>query len=346
MKTVDIKAEGRKITIIDYLKGYSILTIVIMHLFLLIKDVPSFIMKPLMIGGSGVHVFFFCSGVGLYYSYLHHETGFCEFFKRRFFKIYFPYIVIVFLTFLVPWSYSGSDRVLALLSHVFLFKMFIPAYDETFGAQFWFISTIFQFYFVFIPMCRLKKRITDSKVFVSAFFLVSLAWWIFCYVFRVYDIRVFKSFFLQYIWEFALGFVVAEKIFNGKEYKLPIGTLFFTAFIGLLLQASMSVLGDSISVFNDIPAFLGYISLALLLSCVKPVRWIVQKVSYYSYELFLVHILVYTVIMHFVKAYPFLIRFCTAVICFCLSFVVAYYYKKICSFVGKKWESKAICNLR
>ena len=52
--------------------------------------------------------------------------------------------------------------------------MFIPKYEESFGIQFWFISTIIQFYLLFIPMCKLKEKIGAIvsliiPLFVSAF---------------------------------------------------------------------------------------------------------------------------------------------------------------------------------
>ncbi len=342
MSIVEIRKEGKKIPIVNYLKGYSIITIAIMHLFFLMGNIPSFILKAVMIGGSGVHVFFFCSGLGLYYSYLYCESGYFEFLRKRFFKLYLPYITVVIITFLIQGKYYGNEKYIILLSHVFLFKMFIPAYDETFGAQLWFISTIIQFYFVFIPMCVLKKRLKDSRLFIAIFLILSILWWTFCYILGLAQIRVFNSFFLQYIWEFSLGFVIAENIFNGKEYKLPVQNLVITTILGLGLQVLMTLQNGNLKIYNDVPAFIGYISLALLLSKCKIIYEIAQKVSFYSYELFLVHVLIYSIIFHLVRSSGYVIRFSCGAFAFCLSLIVGYYYKKLYVFVSNKVGSKVL----
>ena len=205
----------KRVAAVDFLKGFSIFTIVLMHTMHRMSALPAKIYKLSMVGGTGVHVFFLCSGMGLYLSYLNKRTGYMEFLKKRFVKIYVPYILVVLVSFCLPWMYEGDDRVMALLSHVFLFKMFVPRYESSFGTQFWFMSTLIQFYLVFIPMCILKEKINDNRKFFGIFMFVSVIWWIVCYALGVSDERVWSSFFLQYIWEFALGMVLAEMLRNG-----------------------------------------------------------------------------------------------------------------------------------
>ena len=141
---LEIASGGKRIMLVDYLKGFSIFTIALMHLMSYMPSIPSPIITLSAIGGTGVHVFFLCSGIGLYTSYLHHKTGFAAFLKKRFFKIYAPYILVVIVSFMLPWMYTGDDKCAALLSHIFLFKMFIPQFEESFGTHVWFVSTIFQ----------------------------------------------------------------------------------------------------------------------------------------------------------------------------------------------------------
>ena len=110
-------------------------------------------------------MFLFCSGFGLYYSYLNRKQSFGEFIKRRFTKIYIPYIVVVLISAAIPFMYYGKDRGIAVLSHIFLFKMFMPQYEESFGTQFWYISTVIQFYLIFIPLCKIKDKFSSNKAF-------------------------------------------------------------------------------------------------------------------------------------------------------------------------------------
>ena len=141
-------ANQNRYEIIDFANGFSILTIVLMHFIQnFMNYIPHAVSLAATVGGSGVHVFIFCSGFGLYLSYLKNSVNYGSFLKSRFLKIYVPYIMIIVISALVPYMYQESDRIVALLSHLFLFKMFMPQYEESFGGQFWFISTIIQFYF-------------------------------------------------------------------------------------------------------------------------------------------------------------------------------------------------------
>ncbi len=191
--------------------------------------------------------------MGLYFSYLNKKIKFIEFIKKRWTKIYIPYIIVVFISFLCHWMYLGNDRLSAFISHIFLYKMFIPKYEESFGIQFWFISTIIQFYLLFIPMCKLKEKIDNNKLFLSMGLLISVFWWIICYVLNVSDIRVWNSFCLQYIWEFSFGMVLADEFKKGKIYKIYILQLFFVAVVGLGLQAGLAMyLKQYFKLYNSI----------------------------------------------------------------------------------------------
>lgn len=288
-----------KIQYIDYLKGFSILTIILMHLLQgYIKTLPSTILTASSIGGTGVHVFFLCSGIGLYYSYLKHEISFKQFIRKRFLKIYVPYIIIIFISFLLPWMYEGNDRVTALLSHVFLFKMFIPKYEMSFGTQLWFISTIIQLYLLFIPMCLFKNRLKNTRIFLEIFLAISMFWWIFTFIFDLSSIRIWNSFCLQYVWEFALGMCVAERLAKGKIIEMNNMILAMVAIVGIGLQTIMVMWAGPLKAFNDIPALFGYLALALLMGNISPIRWIGTHISTFSYELYLLHIMVISTVYY------------------------------------------------
>ena len=136
-----------RLNVIDFLRGYSIFTIVIMHLLFGLA-MPNVVRNALSFGGAGVHVFVLVSGFGLCLSQMNKPLGYFQFLKRRFLKVYIPYIIIIAISALIPFGYSG-DRFLAFLSHVFLFKMFDNGLMSSFGAQFWFVSMIICFYLIF-----------------------------------------------------------------------------------------------------------------------------------------------------------------------------------------------------
>lgn len=296
-KNMLIEIKNNKIEVISFLKGFSILTIVFMHLIQgYITKIPSFISIASSIGGTGVHVFFFCSGFGLYLSYIRKKTTFIQFIKKRFKKIYIPYILIVFISFFIPCMYEYNDRISALLSHIFLHKMFIPKYEESFGGHFWFISTIIQFYLLFIPLCKIREKIPKKRYFILGSLLISIIWWFIVYFNGIINIRIWNSFCLQYLWEFTLGMHMAEYIHVHKKIKLNKFILFIIATIGIGLQASMALSSGFLKVFNDIPALFGYGSLALLLYNISSIKKMSIKITEYSYELYLIHILIIEII--------------------------------------------------
>lgn len=327
-KYMEYKCENGRLSEMNYLKGFSILTIVLMHLLAFV-DVPKKIITLSAVGGAGVHVFFVCSGMGLYFSYLNKKIKFIEFIKKRWTKIYIPYIIVVFISFLCPWMYLGNDRLSAFLSHIFLYKMFIPKYESSFGIQFWFISTIIQFYLLFIPMCKLKEKIDNNKLFLSMGLLISVFWWIICYVLNVSDIRVWNSFCLQYIWEFSFGMVLADELKKGKIYKIYILQLFFVAVVGLGLQAGLAMYSDKFKLFNDIPALFGYSALSLLLMNIKLIKKVCVIISKFSYELFLIHILVFKTVFQIIQFNSLTMQIIEALIAFILSLICAFIYNRL-----------------
>jgi len=334
-----------KIIVVDYLKGFSIFTISLMHLLYLMTSMPAKIITLSAIGGSGVHVFFVCSGIGLYTSYLKKKTSYGEFLKKRFLKIYIPYIVIIFICFFIPWVYDANNRVISLLSHVFLFKMFIPSYEISFGEHFWFISTIFQLYALFIPMCRIKEKLSNNKLFAFIFGGISVAWWILCDILDIGSIRIWGSFCLQYIWEFALGFLLAEAFFYQKKFKLNNYLLFALSVLGIGLQALMVLYLDNLKAFNDIPALIGYSSLALLLSNISIVKNICNKLSVFSYEYYLVHMLVFGAVFRAINPTGLCMQCVVGCIAMVIALAAAYMYSKIIKLLNsRKKQSKTTPN--
>lgn len=290
-----ITAKQSRYEMINFAKGFSIITIVLMHFIQnFMIYVPRVVSLAATVGGSGVHVFIFCSGFGLYLSYLRHPVTYGKFIKARFSKIYVPYIIIIVLSALIPYMYHESDRIMAVFSHLFLFKMFIPQYEESFGGQFWFISTIIQFYLLFVPMCKIKKRMGNAKIFLMITFALSVFYWIFIAFVHKENVRVWNSFFLQYLWEFSLGMYFAEMLQEGKNISINKIWLWSVSIIAIVVMGAMGVIGGTAKVFNDIPALLGYggICLGIYFWKNEIINKVILFISSISYELFLVHILV------------------------------------------------------
>ena len=330
-RTFTIHGGNRKYEEISFLKGFSIITIVLMHLIQsnLFSDLPSWLFKASALGGSGVHIFFLCSGFGLWLSYSRKKTTYIEFLRKRFLKIYVPYIVIVFVAFILPnMVVFCGNRTGALLSHVFLYKMFIPQYEESFGF-FWFLSTIFQLYFVFVPLCRLKERIGNYLFFLISV-LISVVWWIVSVASGIEGERIWGSFFLQYLWEFSAGMVLADYL-KKKDISIPILYMVIGSVVGIALEGFMAS-NEILKSFNDIPACIGYGLLALLLYRLKPIKRMGCVVSDFSYEWYLVHGLVFSIIFYYFHPSNIFWQLGVGLFAFLASAVLGFLYHKVIVF--------------
>ena len=331
-KILILRGKENKYDIIQYLKGFSIITIVLMHLIQqYTTELPSFIKKASAIGGSGVHVFLLCSGFGLYYSYCKKETGFIQFIKKRFTKIYKPYIIIVLISSLAPFMYKETDRITAVLSHVFLFKMFVEKYEGSFGGHLWYISTIFQFYFVFIPLCKYKKKF-GTKRFLMLSFSLSILWWLFIAVLGLENKRIWSSFFLQYLWEFSLGMCIADYLYHGSDILIRAKYLIPASITGLIITSIAGFIGGVFTVFNDVTSLVGYAGVALILNMIPylgKIKNIIVKISTFSYEWYLVHILVFSCVFYVFSPIGLISQMGVGLVALIISVAVAYGYKKV-----------------
>ena len=295
VRKLTIQGGYRKYGEISFLRGVAITTIVLMHLIQVYwngGEIPMWLRFAASLGGTGGHVFIFCSGFGLYLSYLHRPQRFGGFLKKRFVKIYIPYLIFMIIAFFLPHGTVDEwARFRALLSHVFLYKMFFEKYVCSFGLQLWFISTIIQLYLLFIPLCRLREK-TSARTLLILSAAISAVWWVAMYLTGLQEKRIWGSFCLQYLWEFVFGMMAAEYMFRHDRIRIPVWSLLLLTVCGLGLQAVTARLGGIFAACNDIPALFGYGSAVLLLCrfgkhLLRPAFLWIDGISF---EWFLVHV--------------------------------------------------------
>ena len=256
----------KRLEIIEFLKGYSIFTIIVFH-YLQYLHFQGFFGQVIFFGGTGVHLFILISGLGLYLSYQRKRLPYIEFLKKRFGKIYIPYILIIavvaFISLIIP-LYRNS--LYAFGGHVLLYKMFDESIIGSYGYPMWFMSMIFQFYILFYMITAVKKRM-KAYPFILVTLAISLGWALVVDLLGYADKRIWNSFFLSYLWEFAIGMHIASLIFSGNKIKGSGLKPFWFLIIGLGFSGIYGFMaikgGDSGKMFNDIPALIGYSSLAI-----------------------------------------------------------------------------------
>ncbi len=286
-----------RVEYIDFAKGFAIFSIVVLHFS---QPYTSGIWsKAIMIGGTGAHLFFILSGFGLGLAV---QTNVGAFYKKRFLKILIPYYIVILTIFTINTIYPiyENSGLYALFGHLFLYKMFDESIMTSFGYHFWFLSTIIQFYIAF-PLIILIQEKLNTLSFILISLLISILYWLIITYFNVTDQRIYNSFFLQYLWEFNAGIVFA-KYYKDKNilfWEQRNTLLLSVAIIGLSLMALMALKGGDVGkIFNDIPASIGYLSLSALLfsifnKLIKPIKSFFIFIGKISYELYLVHMLIY-----------------------------------------------------
>lgn len=295
----------RRFEYIDFAKGFAILSIVLLHYSQ--PYVSGFLSQAVLIGGTGVHLFFVLSGFGLGLS---KPTGVKEFYIKRVTRVLIPYYIAIISIFLINSVYNvyGEDGFYALLGHLFLFKMFDESIETSFGYHFWFLSTIIQFYLLF-PLIRVAvERFKPLLVFLTAL-VISIIYWIVISKMGLDQQRVYNSFFLQYFWEFVGGMLLA-RLYRETNYifwEQRLQTMMFLALAGLGSMAFMAMkVGHIGQVFNDIPASVGYVSLSILVFSLMAkylphLKKVMLLIGRYSYEIYLFHMIVFLLLRDFVE---------------------------------------------
>ena len=310
----------KKLDVVNFLRGYSIFTIVIMHLVGML-GISGIWEKAAAFGGAGVHVFILCSGFGLYLSYLRKPLGYIAFLKKRFTRIYMPMAVLCVAT-AVWMACMGREWFMPLLGNLLLFKMFVPELESSMGGQMWFVSTIIQFYLAW----PLIVKLFNIRGGVKLALIVSLLWSTTVGLLGYAEERVWNSFFLQYLWEFCLGMKMAEIYHdNPKALEVPRWKYLLTLCVaGVGLTGIMGFAGWPWKLYNDIPSLMGYMSLALIIYKVgiKPLNRLLEWTNRFSYEWYLVHMLVFAINA------PIAVVF---VLCLLLSYSTAIAYSRIWS---------------
>ena len=315
-----------KLDIVDFLRGFSILTIVLMHL-VTSYPMPNIVFKISLLGGAGVHVFILCSGFGLYLSSLHKPLKYKQFLKRRFTKVYIPYLFVVLISALYFGLICGQNILMPLLGSVFLFKMFVPSLESAFGGQMWFVSTIIQFYLFWPLIVRLFRVDMGGRISL----LISLVWASITTYLGIDDERIWNSFFLQYLWEFVLGMWLAKIYFEHPEkIKVPkFGILIVAMIVGFGLTGVAGIVGGYWKSYNDIPSLVGYMSMALI-AYKLGINWVNRFFQYtnkVSYEWYLIHILIFSIYFKFARGI--LPLYADWIVLMLVSYAVAIGYHKV-----------------
>jgi peptidoglycan/LPS O-acetylase OafA/YrhL len=286
------------IPFMDFARGYAMLGIVLYHA-LQRTDLPASVQNAAAFGGSGVHLFFLMSGLGLALSQQTRRLEVASFYRRRLYKIGIPYFLVLSMSWLGA-VYCGlfPDGAAAWLAGITGWQMFDERYIASFGGHFWFISTMVQFYLLWPLIWWLFTRFSNKYAFLAVAFGISVAWWCLCAALHKGDMRTWNSNFLQFYWEFALGMVLSDAAWRRRCY-FPSVYLLAAALLGIGLMLLLQRYGGpQARLFNDLPALLGYGALCRWVYVQGPVLHTpLMSLGRLSFPLYLTHVLVLTLLL-------------------------------------------------
>ncbi|HVM88560.1 MAG TPA: acyltransferase family protein [Puia sp.] len=333
-----MEKNNQRLEVIEFIKGYSILTIVLYHLLQYLK-MPGLLAKSINFGGTGIHTFLMVSGFGLYLSHLNKPLDFIDFMKKRFVKIYVPYFVTVTIvaafSLLVLPVYDNS--LYAYCGHIFLYKMFDESIIGSYGYQLWFISTIIQLYLVFLLLVKLKEKMSDWLFLLSGV-IISVSWSLFLFFIGKDQLRVWDSFFLQFLWEFMLGMLFGSIYYSTRKgfWQIPKSYLYLLAVVSLGFYAFLALKLNSFGqIIDDIPALTGYLSLCLIIYSwdIKLLNRFIFFTASVSFPLYLCHMFVRDISIYLCKelgiSYNIILLLLVLVICYMISFYLEKFIKRI-----------------
>ena len=144
--------------------------------------------------------------------------------------------------------------------------------------------------------------------------------------------RIWGSFFFQYLWEFCLGMIMADKLNNGGEIKVPNIKLLLVDIIGIGIEGFLGVKGGWAKALNDIPALFGYGALVLLVYQIRPLQKIGMWLGNISYEWYLLHILSFVLVFSIVGGWL------ASILAFVISISMAFVFHKIIVLIQKNYS--------
>ena len=179
-----LKPQGKNhIGLLDAMRGIAIMAVFLFHLLGTTFGTDSLKWKvyfadfhasnsslsllPVTYGWAGVAIFFVVSGFCIHLSHIKTaERDFRGFFIRRFFRIYPPYLLCLFIFFFVPpWGCFSlpHPHILQLLVHVFNVHNFNAKSFYGINPSFWSIAVEVQLYAIYPLLLWIVRRIGWNK---------------------------------------------------------------------------------------------------------------------------------------------------------------------------------------
>lgn len=207
------------------LMGFAIICVCIFHINI---DFANPILNTFKsLGYSGVDIFFFVSGYGLYYSFMR-DNNLQSFYKKRIYRIIPTYWILILIFHLLQKNYSITN----LLLHFSTIGFWIPIFPHSYFD--WYVPSLLAFYFIFpFYMKYFEKK--KEKALVQAI-LIGFSLTLILILLQKGSIILFTSRIPIFFIGTFFGYLSQKKTFNKKNMKHSIVALIYLAIIFIVVQ--------------------------------------------------------------------------------------------------------------
>lgn len=219
---------------VDILKTFAILSVIITHYSFynlsFFEVLYSHRLYLVLIGVTGVAVFFFLAGYLSYYKNkkIDSVNDFHDFYNHKFLRVY-PLYLLFLLIILVDNANFTDYSFFYVLAHLFgLHALLSPAFVQSYLSISWFIGVILLYYFIYPFLVHFSDS-TEKIIFNSCvlfFILLSI---------RV-KFNIIDSMFFEYYFIFILGIIAGhERLFERREFKYSLPFAFSFLIVSIIL---------------------------------------------------------------------------------------------------------------
>jgi len=336
-----------------YGRAIAILMIVIFHLFDSIQKVdPSMfhniIFKMTHFGSQGIHFFFFSSAFFLYLKYdtiSRYNSLFLSWLGKRLLKLYPTYIASLILIVIIFYIFNYQTILPKeiLINLLPMIRNFDDYYIHSINGNFWFLHTLIEFYLIFPFLVKLSHKLTNLHFLLLTYVIVIIYITSYTFYFSVdsSSLNPFTAFFINYLYDFALGIALAKYFKENKKIDLKISYLIAIFFIFEIIGVYLSQIGAYGRNINDIFFSIASIIFILgfshiltsLLNLIKTknnyISLIVNFLTTKVYDIYLIHHPVIKIVLTQVNIYSPITVFIAFIVIFPIALLNFYITKLI-----------------
>ena len=328
-------------------KGIAILFMILLHLFCT-KDYKGLYMPVIFIGqvplvyylalfgDCCVAIYCFCSGYGLFISYINNKEKYLKSNLVRIFNLYINFWIILFIFVVILGPIMGQANIRPGSFQSFLLNF--TAINPSYNGAWWFLTT----YIILVMLSSIINNIVINYD-KTAIILISVIFYFISYIQRVKGVIVVNNDILDYLitqislfgtsqFPFIIGIIFARYKIYSKLYRI-VNKIKYRNILGYLLILIMIIVHGFVeSLFVAVFTGIAFICIFNLIDKPKLINSLLKLLGDHSTNLWLTHMFFYSIYFRslvFAPKYSFIIFIWLILMCIASSYVIKLIYKYI-----------------